>query len=82
MDSPYRPPLGASAQRRRWAQSSCREQSLGSMLRAFLGSRTCRIVLPAEEPWSANPTCGARTPFLNATFKNNCARARVRRATS
>ena len=53
-----------------------------SMLRAFLGSRTCRIVLPTEEPWSANPTRGARTSFLNATFKNNRGRARVRHATS
>ncbi len=32
------------------------------MLRAFLGSRTYRIVLPAEEPLVDNPR-GARTPF-------------------
>ena len=37
MDSPYRSPPGASAQRRRWAQSSCREQSLGVDAASFLG---------------------------------------------
>lgn len=40
------------------------------------------IVLPTEEPWSANPTRGARPLFLNATFKNNRARTRVRHPTS
>lgn len=46
------------------------------------GHGQCPIVLPTEEAWSANPTRGARTPFLNETFKNNRARARIRHATS
>ena len=48
----------------------------------YWGHGQCRIVLPTEEAWSASSTRGARTPFLNATFTNSGARARVRHATS
>jgi hypothetical protein len=61
VNSPYCSSPGASAQRRRWAQSSCRDQGLGVDAASFIGV-TNNAVSSYSEAWSASPTRGARPP--------------------